>query len=87
MDENRILLEGRSALLICGVSDVNSFTETLAEIETALGLLQITGQTLHLDLLDLEKKEARLSGKIDSLWYPDDGSDKKTSFFARLFSK
>ena len=87
MGENSILLEGRASLLITGVTDVSSFSENLAEIETSLGSLQINGQTLHMDLLDLEKKEVKLSGKIDSLWYPDDGSERKAGFFGRLFSK
>ncbi len=87
MDEYKILMEGRKTLLIGGVTDVIAFSEDHAEIETALGSLQISGHTLHMDRLDLEKKEAHLSGQIDSLWYPDSAGDEKKGFFSRLFAK
>ncbi|MBP5289673.1 MAG: sporulation protein YabP [Clostridia bacterium] len=86
MDENRLQLENRKILRITGVTDVSSFSDDQAEIETSLGLLQIGGRALHLDLLDLEKREAQLSGQIDSLWYPDKGGERKEGFFSRLFS-
>ena len=87
MDENRMELFDRKKLLITGVTDVLSFSDDQAEIETSLGTLQIGGSTLHMDLLDLDKKEARLSGQIDSLWYTDHTGDQKAGFFSRLFSK
>ena len=87
MNGNGLVLEERKALAITGVIDVIQFSEDLADLETSLGRLQIGGSSLHMDLLDLEKKEARLSGQIDSLWYPDKTGDKKQGFFGRLFSK
>ncbi len=86
MEENRLVLDGRKALVITGVKDVSAFSEEEAEVETALGRLLVAGRTLHLDLLDLDKGEARLSGTVDSLWYPDDGAVKK-GFFGSLFSR
>lgn len=83
----KILLEGRKDLLITGVTDVGSFSEDQAEVETRLGHLQITGQNLHMDRLDLEKGEVRLTGTVESLWYPDDGPGKKKGVFGRIFSK
>lgn len=87
MDENRLVLDGRKTLIVTGVTDVLNFSDDGAEISTALGTLQVGGHGLHMDLLDLDKKEARLSGQIDSLWYPDKGSEQKSGFFSRLFSK
>lgn len=86
MDENRLQMDGRKTLRITGVTDVCSFSDDQAEVETTQGTLQIGGHALHLDLLDLEKKEAQLSGQIDSLWYPDKGGERKNGFFSRLFS-
>ena len=86
MEENRLVMEGRKTLVITGVKDVSAFSEDQAEVETALGKLLIAGRALHLDLLDLDKGEARLSGSFDSLWYPDDAGVKK-GFFGRLFSR
>ena len=87
MDENRLLLDGRKTLTVTGVTDVISFTDDHAVIETDLGQLQIGGHALHMDLLDLDKKEARLSGQIDSLWYPETADRKKPGFFGKLFAK
>lgn len=87
MEENRLQLDGRKTLALTGVTDVVSFSDDQAEIETVLGLLQVGGNALHMDLLDLDKKEARLSGQIDSLWYQDGAKERKAGFFGRLFSK
>ena len=87
MEDNRLVLEGRKSLFVSGVKDIRTFSEDHAEAETTLGTLMISGKTLHLDLLDLEKGEARLSGTVDALWYPDDGASTKKGFFSRLFYK
>ena len=89
MDEGkgRISLEDRRALALTGVKDVSAFSEDGAVVDTVLGVLEVSGRGLHVDLLDLDRGEARLSGDVDGIWYRDEGGAAKKGFFARLFSK
>ena len=79
-------LEERSSLSISGILSVISFCEESAELESTLGDLEITGERLHMEKLDLERGEVILTGRIRSLYYPDDGEEEK-GLFKRIFSK
>ena len=79
-------MENRRNLRITGVSEVLIFGEAAAEFSTELGNLQITGTNLHMEKLDLEKKEAHLTGQIISLYYPEEAPKEKKGRLSRLFS-
>jgi sporulation protein YabP len=55
-------------------------------LESTLGFCQITGESLHMEKLDLEAGEVILTGRIISLYYPDDTDGAKKGLFRRLFS-
>lgn len=77
-------LEGRNRLSLTGVTDVESFDETAAVLETAMGTLVVRGSGLHVEQLDLEAGALKLSGEIDSLGYEQRASTQG-SFLGRLF--
>lgn len=77
-------LEGRSRLSLTGVTDVESFDEMAAVLETAMGTLVVRGSGLHVEQLNLEAGELKLSGEIDSLGY-EQRATGQGSFLGRLF--
>lgn len=81
---HNLRLEGRNKLSLTGVTDVESFDETAAVLETALGTLVVRGSCLHVEQLNLEAGELKLSGEVDSLGYEQRVSGQG-SFLGRLF--
>ena len=81
---HRLVLEGRNMLSITGVTDAVSFDEAAAVLETAGGTLLIRGAELHVEQLNLEAGEVRLSGRVDSLVY-EENTKTQGGFFQRLF--
>lgn len=87
MEEKKhfLSLENRNTLSMTGVRSVVSFRDDAVEVETELGLLQITGSDLHMEKLDLEEGKVILTGTVTSLYYPTDTAEKK-GILGRLFS-
>lgn len=81
---HKLMLEGRNKLTITGVTDAQSFDEVAAVLETARGTLIIRGQNLHVEQLNLEAGEVKLSGEVDSLVY-EESRQTQGSFLQRLF--
>ena len=53
-------------------------------MDTALGLLTVEGEQLHVEKLSLDVGELTLEGSIQSLCYSRSGQ-KKGSFWSRVF--
>ena len=81
---HRLTLEGRNQLSVTGVSDVESFDETAAILETSRGTLVLRGRELHMEQLNLGSGEVRLTGEIDSMVY-EESLHTQGSFLSRLF--
>ena len=88
MEEKRhsVRLTDRKELFFSGILSVVSFREDTVELESALGFCQITGEGLHMEKLDLEAGEVVLTGRIVSLYYPEEADTSKKGLFRRLFS-
>lgn len=86
MEEKKtsVSLTDRRTLHLTGVTEIFSFRETEAEFSTLSGTLQVTGQEMHMEKLDLDKGEVSLTGFIISLYYPDDDVKESRSFLSRL---
>ena len=76
-------LEGRNRLSISGVEDVSGFDESLVVLSTAQGDLNVRGQELHIERIDLDVGELELHGHIQELSY--DEPNRSGSFWSRLF--
>jgi sporulation protein YabP len=74
---HRLSLEQRTGLKITGVVNVDSFDENTILIDTEEGVMNIKGNALHVSRLTLEKGEADIDGKIDSIVYLDKKSSAK----------
>ena len=69
-----------------GIKDIKSFDEKEILLFTEAGKLLIKGEELHVKRLNLEKGEADLEGKVDSLTYLSKNTDKKEeSLLKRMF--
>ena len=66
-----IILEGRKALHVSGVTEVTGFREQEVSMKTLLGELTVRGEGLHVETLTVERGELRVSGRVDSLSYRD----------------
>jgi sporulation protein YabP len=85
---HRLSLEQRDSVKITGVIKVNSFDENIIIMDTEEGALNIKGKDLHVSRLTLEKGEADIDGRIDSLVYSDKKSTahRNEGLLKRLFS-
>lgn len=64
-----VILEGRSRLTITGVQRVVQCNAESAALETSAGVLHLAGAELSVTSLDLDKGEAKLTGRVDALEY------------------
>ncbi len=81
--KHRFSMEQRRECKITGVVEVHSFDENNILMETVDGMLAIKGNNLH-----LEKGEADVDGRVDSLTYSDKSTlaKKGEGLLTRLFS-
>ncbi len=66
-----LILEDRGRLTVTGVLRMCSCEETEASMETARGILHLSGKDLSVGSLSLESGEVRLSGQIDAISYTE----------------
>ncbi|MDE5966804.1 MAG: sporulation protein YabP [Lachnospiraceae bacterium] len=84
---HKIVINDRNGGSITGVVDVISFDTKEILLMTELGVLMIKGEELHVKRLSVEKGEADISGKIDSLVYSEMKTAAETAgnLIGRLF--
>ena len=80
-----LILNSRGRLSISGVKDIISFDESNVNLRTLCGDLSIDGEGLHVSVLNIEKGEVEMSGKISGLNYYDSRDTDKSSLLARIF--
>ena len=68
-DRGRSTLINRNSGSFTGVKDVLNFDSGEIILDTELGRLTIKGNNLHVNRLDLEKKEVEIDGTVELLQY------------------
>ncbi len=81
---HHVILEGREALSVTGVEEVESFDEATIVMTTTQGRLVVRGDGLHIEKLSLDGGEMKVEGGVDSIHYEEDHR-RQGGFFARLF--
>ena len=76
-------MENREKLSLSGVEDVSGFDESLVVLSTSQGDLNIRGQQLHIERIDLEMGQLELKGHVQELSY--DEPSEAGSLWSRLF--
>lgn len=78
-----IVLEGRTALTVTGVTDVTAFDESCVCLDTVCGLLDIEGEGLSVKDLSLSEGKLCVAGKVNGAWYTEKKQKgEKNGFFA-----
>ena len=73
----RIELSGRESLTVSGV-------ETEIVMNTSLGVLVVTGDSLHIGKLSLDGGELHVDGRIDAIAF-EDAPSSRGGLLSRLF--
>lgn len=77
-----VRMENREKLLIEGVRDVAGFDENMVVLSTGLGDLNVRGEGLHIEKIDLEAGRLELRGKLSELSYDEPATG---GWWSRLF--
>ena len=80
-----IIIENRKTLTISGVTDVESFNETVIVLYTELGELTVKGRDLRVNKVSIDNGDLFVEGEIGAVIYGR--RDKKTAdtFVTKLF--
>ena len=71
-------------LTVSGVEDVDRFDETEIVMNTSLGVLVVTGDSLHIGKLSLDGGELHVDGRIDAIAF-EDAPSSRGGLLSRLF--
>ena len=83
---HRVLLENRKKAVITGVQEIHSFNENEVLFLSEAGKILLKGEQLHVRKLNLEKGDAEVEGRVDSLSYLTRNAHKKDeSILKRMF--
>lgn len=82
---HNVVLNQREKLKINGVKEIINFDENNVNLKTVYGDLNIEGENIHIDILDIEKGEIEMHGKINGLNYFETVDNEKVSLLARIF--
>lgn len=86
LNTQEVKMIDRSNISISGVVKIVSFDDEEFLMETNMGNLRITGNTLELLRLDTIDGNVKIKGKIDSFMYIDGNKKKKEeSIISKLF--
>lgn len=81
---HHLILDNRRQLTLSGVSDVDSFDDTIVTVYIDGGELTVKGNDLQIVRLSIETGEMQIDGRIESMTYTDVVS-RASGFFSRLF--
>ena len=82
----RVVLENRKKAVITGVQEIHSFNENEVLLLSEAGKILLKGEQLHVRNLNLEKGDAEVEGRVDSLSYLTRNAHKKDeSILKRMF--
>ena len=82
---HNLIMNSREKLSLDGVRDIISFDENNVNLKTVCGDLYIEGENLHINVLNIEKGEVELTGKISGLNYFESSNNEKSSLLSRIF--
>ena len=81
---HNIILEGRSKMVLSGISDVIAFEEDNVQLKTTKGDLTIRGNLMKMESFVSDTGDLVIQGNIYALVYVNDSAQKQ-GFLSRLF--
>lgn len=86
-EAHELILNSRERLTINGIKEIINFDENSVNLKTQCGELSVEGEGIHIDILNVEKGEALLRGKINGLNYFDGESGERRSLLSKIFGE
>ena len=83
-EKSNIFLTNKEEIKITGVNKINSLDSKHFNLDTTLGKLIVTGETLEMMELDSLNKIILIKGDIESISYKSENKNKD-SFLRKLF--
>lgn len=80
-----IILNSRNKLSINGIKEIVNFDENTVSLKTVCGDLVIDGEDIHISVLNIEKGEIEMNGKITGLTYFDHVGNERHSLLSKIF--
>ncbi len=80
-----IILNSRNKLSINGIKEIVNFDENTVSLKTVCGDLIIEGEDIHINVLNIEKGEIEMNGKITGLTYFDHIGNERHSLLSKIF--
>lgn len=87
MEQHNIILEGRKKMTISQVIDVDAFDEETLWANLKEGAVEITGEGLHIEKLDLTEGVLVITGRITAFSYAEPKMRKGSRRFKGLTGK
>lgn len=87
MENHHIGIDNRERITITQVADVDAFDEAVLWANLKEGSLEICGEKLNIEKLDLEQGILIVTGKMESLTYTDKKMKGSGSFLRKLGRK
>ena len=87
MENHRIEIDNRERITITQVADVDAFDEAVLWANLKEGSLEISGEKLHIEKLDLESGILIVSGRMQTLAYTDKKGSRTMGFMEKLRRK
>jgi sporulation protein YabP len=78
-----LTIDGRNRATVTGVTDVDSFNDSMIVLNTSAGAMTLIGSALHISRLNLEDGQLLVEGQIDALEYDERARGK--GGLSRLF--
>ena len=80
-----VLIVSREKMNISGIKEILSFDDTAVNLRTVCGEMCIEGAGLHITVLNIEKGDVEMNGRISSVYYYDAPENDKRSLLSRIF--
>ncbi|MBR5662080.1 MAG: sporulation protein YabP [Bacilli bacterium] len=90
MDNNtykthEVKMLNREILSLTGIKKIDNFDDTEFYLDSVMGNIYVKGSNLEITLLDIDKGDVRIKGKINSIIYTDSKKNNKESILTKLF--
>ncbi|HYH01715.1 MAG TPA: sporulation protein YabP [Bacillota bacterium] len=83
--QHQLNMTNRNLLGVDGVVNMASYDNEKVILETSAGVLEIKGEKLHIQQLNLEQGKVVLDGEITALAYSSENAGKRSrNFFSKL---
>ena len=84
--KSNLILDSRKKLELTGVLEVLSFDDERIVLSTTIGMLDVKGDSLKINKLDVQNGEVIILGSINSMVYNDKNAGKnKENLIKKLF--